>query len=142
MTKNKLYTFLLATQGEGKPGELEMKTLFTTRDSATMEALCQTLWEQNAGFRRERQTRNRREIVVTHVDEAEAKRWLTTPGRNGLVAKPVKRGQVFPSGTAASGHIGLRHNEVSMMLSRCGATGEKAATVRGVTFAYADDVKK
>jgi hypothetical protein len=140
MTDKKIYTFLVVTQGDGKPGELAFQNLFTTRDPEAYKALCQTLWEQNAGFRRHAQTRNRREVVVTHVDNAEAERWINTPGRNGLKAKPVTHGQVFESATAASGHVGLRHNEVAMLLSRCQATGEKAATVRGVTFAYKDDV--
>jgi len=140
MTQNKLWTFVVVTQGDGKPGDLKFETLFATRSESAQEAMRNTLWEQNAGFRRDAQTRNRREIVVTHVDAKEAQRWQQTAGRNGLTAKPIARGHVFNSATEASGHIGLRHNEVAMMLSRCSATGEKKATVRGVTFAYKDDV--
>ena len=142
MTKNKIYSFVVLAQGDGKPGEMAFENLFTTRDETVKEELCKILWERNAGFRRSAQTRNRREIVVTHVDQAEARRWQETAGRNGLKAKPVERGHVFASGTEASGHIGLRHNEVSMLLSRCQATGEKSATVRGVTFAYKDNLSK
>jgi hypothetical protein len=140
MTRNKIYSFLVVAQGGGKPGDLTFENLFTTHDPEVKEALCKVLWEQHAGFRRSAQTRNRREIVVTHVDKAESERWQQTAGRNGLKAKAVERGHVFCSATEASGHVGLRHNEVAMLLSRCHATGEKAATVRGVTFAYKDDV--
>jgi hypothetical protein len=142
MAQNKIYSFVVLTQGDGKPGELGFENLFTTRDPAVKEELARTLLERHAGFRRSAQTRNRREVIVTHVDKEEAVRWLTEKGRNGLTAKPVERGHQFGSATEASGHIGLRHNEVAMMLSRCHATGEKVCTVRGVTFAYADDVKK
>lgn len=134
MTKNKLWSFVVVTQGDGKPGDLSFETLFATRDETAKEAMCRTLWEQNAGFRRENQTRNRRGVVVLHVDKAEAERWQTTAGRNGLLAKPTKQGQTFNSATEASGHVGLRHNEVAMLLSRCHATGEKKATVRGGDF--------
>jgi hypothetical protein len=140
MTQNKLWSFVIVTQGDGKPGDLGFETLFSTRDEVAKEALTKILWEQNAGFRRSNQTRNRREVIVTHIDKAEAERWQNTAGRNGLKAKPVKTGHVFSSATEASGHVGLRHNEVAMILSRCTSTGEKQATVRGVTFAYHDDV--
>lgn len=142
MTKNKIYTFMVVAQGDGKPGELEFTNLFTTRSDEAKDELCQILLERQVGFKREAMARNRREVVVTRVDKEEAERWQTLAGRNGLKAQPVHRGQVFPSATAASGHVGLRHNEVAMMLSRVAATGEKQATVRGVTFAYRDDTEK
>jgi hypothetical protein len=135
-----IYTFVIVEQTE-KPGQLKMETLFTTYNQAEVEELKRFLLEQNAGFKRASQARNSRPVVVTHIDPKEAEKWQTHPGRNGLMAKPVRRGQVFPSATAASGHIGLKHNEVAMLLSRISATGEKQVTVRGVTFSYEDDAK-
>lgn len=128
----------MVTQGEGKPGNLVFKNLFSTRNDTHAEEITKFLLEENAGFRRANQARNAREVVVTHVSKSDHEKWLLEPGRNGLKSKPVKPGQVFRSATEASGHIGLRHNEVAMMLSRCSATGENQATVRGVTFAYKD----
>jgi hypothetical protein len=137
-SKMKIHTFVMVTQGDGKPGNLTFKNLFSTRSETHADEITKFLLEENAGFRRASQARNTREIVVIHVSKAEHERWVKEPGRNGLVSKPVQNGQVFPSATAASGHIGLRHNEVAMALSRCVAAGEKTATVRGVTFAYKD----
>lgn len=137
-----VHTFVVITQGEGKPGDLQYRNLFSTRNPEEVEELSRLLLERNAGFRRESMSRNSREIVVTHVDPAEHEKYLLQAGRNGLKSQPVKRGMTFPSGTAASGHVGLRHNEVAMMLSRAAFTGEKVATIRGVTFAYKDDAGK
>jgi len=138
---NQIHTFVVITQGDGKPGELKFRTLFATRNEGAMEEMAQLLLEQNSGFKRASYARNAREVVVMHVDAKEHEKWLHEPGRNGLVSKPVARGRVFRSATEASGHIGLRHNEIAMMLSRCAQTGENQATVRGVSFAYKDDVK-
>lgn len=130
---------MVVSQGEGKPGDIRFTNLFSTRNPEEVKELSQILRERNVGFRREGMTRNAREIVVTHVDGQEAEKWLNQPGRNGLKAKPSRRGMTFPSAVAASGHVGLRHNEVAQLLSRCHATGERQATVRGVTFAYKED---
>lgn len=139
--KELIHSFYVITQGDGKPGDLTFKRLFSTRNQEEVEELSRELLERNAGFRRASMTRNSREVVVVHVDAKEAERWQHEAGRNGLTAKPVKRGQTFASAVEASGHIGLRHNEVAMFLSRTAATGENQATLRGVTFAYKSDVK-
>ena len=140
MSKQLFYTFAVITHGANGPGDLKFEKLFSTRNEGEVAELTRFLLEQNAGFRRTNQSRNVRGVLVTHVDPKEAQEWQTTGGRNGLKSKPVLRGQRFRSATEASGHVGLRHNEVAMLLSRCQSTGEKQATVRGVTFAYADDV--
>lgn len=138
--KPTIYTVALFKQGEGRPGVLDMETLFTSRNPEEIDELKKFMLEQNAGFRRSAQARNSREVVVVHVDQAEHDQYIASAGKNGLVSKPVRKGQTFRSATAASGHIGLRHNEVAMYLSKSAATGDKKATIRGVTFAYKDDV--
>lgn len=134
------YTFCLVSQTE-KPGDLKLETLFSTHREEEVRELRRFLIEQDAGFRRVAQGKNARAVVVVHVDDKEHERWCSTPGRNGLAAKPVRIGQEFRSAVDASGWVGLRHNETAMLLSRAAATGEKQATVRGVTFAYKDDVE-
>jgi hypothetical protein len=133
------YTFCVIKQAD-KPGQMELETLFTTSREDEVRELRKFLLEQDAGFRRYAQGRNARPVVVVHVDPKEHERWVETPGRNGLQSRSVRTGQAFRSAVEASGWIGLRHNEVAMLLSRTAATGEKQATVRGVTFAYKDDV--
>ena len=138
-----VYSICLIKQ-EQKAGALELETLFSTYYPEEIEEIKKMLLEYDAGFRRQAQGKNVRPVVVTHVDAAEHEKWVSSPGRNGLASKPAKRGQVFPSATAASQYIGCRHNEVAQWLSRQRTEGE--ATIRGVTFAYQQpqekDVKK
>ena len=134
------YTFCVVKQSE-KPGQMELETLFTKYNEEEVREIRKFLLEQDAGFRRIAQGKNARPVVVIHVDPKEHERWIQSPGRNGLASRPVNKGQAFRSAVEASGWVGLRHNEVAMLLSRTAATGEKQATVRGVTFAYKDDVE-
>lgn len=131
------WTLLLVQQT--KPGHMTAETLFTTRDQNEVQELKQFLLEQDAGFRRAAKGVNAKPVEVIHVDPQEHQRWVEHPGRNGLKSRPVTVGQRFPSATAASGWLGLRHNELAMMLSRAAATGQHAATLRGVTFRYCSD---
>lgn len=69
---------------------------------------------------------------------------------NGNWAMPTAIGQVFASGALASRHLGLKHNEVSCLLSSCvgssRAVGDCEAhrlgvpfkAIRGVAFAFKD----
>src|SRR5215469_13055832 len=136
--KDEIFSIVAVTAGgQRSAGRYEYDTLFTTRNEAEFQELKQLLKERHFGFRRESFARNTREVVVLHVDAKEHEAAQRTPGRNRLVSKPVKRGQRFRSANAASGHLGLRNNEVAIYLSRAYQTGEKKATLRGVTLAYA-----
>ena len=133
-----IYTFCVVKQ-EDRPGRLEMQTLFTTSSETEVAQLTQLLLERDAGFKREAKGMNARAVVAVAIDTKEHLKWCQEGGRNGLTAKPVHKGQKFRSATEASGHIGLKHNEVAVWLSRARATNSKTAQVRGVTFAYADE---
>lgn len=133
------YIFTVLKIPAGRSDAVSIEPLFGTYDTTEVEELRQFLLEQNAGFRRSGHSRHARPVKVIHVDQKEHERWVTTPGRNGLTSKPVVRGQVFWSAVEASGWLGLRHNEVAIVLSHCAATGEKQVTVRGVTLACADE---
>jgi hypothetical protein len=139
--KNMSYTFLIVAQERAKPSSMNFEPLFSTSNDAEYEELKQFLVDRNAGLRRESFARNSKEVVVIHIDPAHEK-WVQAPGKNGLVSQRVKVGQTFASANSASGCLGLRHNEVAQLLSRTAATGEFQATVRGVTFAYKDDLHK
>lgn len=139
--KNLAYSFVIIAQERSKPSSMTFEPLFTTSNDDEYEELKQFLVDRNAGLRRQSFARNSREVVVIHVD-GEHDKWTKAPGRNGLISQPVKLGQRFPSANAASGGLGLRHNEVAQLLSRTAATGEYKATIRGVTFCYADDLQK
>jgi hypothetical protein len=134
------YTFCIITSA-GR-GAMNMETLFSTTNPEHVAELKQCVQEQGRDLRRKAQGRNVREVVVTNVDGKEHGRWCSQPGRNGLSSRSVQQGQVFRSATEASGHVGLRHNEVAMVLSRAAAAGEQTAKVRGVTFAYRDRLLK
>jgi hypothetical protein len=134
------YTFCIITS-DGR-GAMQIESLWPTTNREHAAKLKQCVQEQGRELRRKAQGRNVREVVVLTVDEKEHGRWCIQPGRNGLPSKPVQAGQGFRSATEASGHVGLRHNEVAMLLSRAAATGERRATVRGVTFAYKDHLDR
>lgn len=131
------YTFCLLTSN-GR-GELQMEAVCSTTTPEHAAKLRQCAQEQGRELRRKAQARNVRVVVALVVDETEHAKWCRQAGRNGLRSNPVHPGQEFRSATEASGHIGLRHNEVAMGLSRAAATGERRTTLRGVTFAYRDD---
>lgn len=138
--KDEIYSIIAVTAGgERGPGRYEFKTLFTTRNDAEFEDLQKLLRERHFGFRRESFARNTRSVVVVGVDSKEHAQAQAVPGRNKLVSKPVKRGQRFRSAAAASGHLGLKNNEVAIYLSRAYQSGSKTTTLRGVTLAYADE---
>lgn len=128
------FTFCLLTSN-GR-GEMQMQSVCSTSRPEHAAKLKQCVQEQGRELRRKAQARNVREVVAIRVDDTEHAKWCRQPGRNGLRSKPAHAGQEFRSATEASDHIGLRHNEVAMRLSRAAATGEQRATVRGVTFAY------
>jgi hypothetical protein len=130
------YTFCLFASDSR--GEMQVESLCSTTNREHAAKLKQCVQEQGRDLRRKAQGRNVREVVVLNVDEKEHGKWCIQPGRNGLRSKPVRAGQIFRSATEASGHVGLRHNEVAMKLSRAAATAEQRATVRGVTFVYGD----
>jgi hypothetical protein len=136
---SKIYSFIVVTAGENRPGYYDYQTLFSTRSDKEYEAMKATLTEQHFGLKRESYARNRREIIVTGVDRKVHEEYQHSAGRNGETSKPTHRGQRFPSAAAASGHLGLLNNEVAIMLSRSTLAGKKDATVRGVTLAYADE---
>jgi hypothetical protein len=139
--KNMAYTFVVIAQERAKPSSMTFEPLFTTSNDEEYAELKEFLVVRNAGFRRESFARNAKEVIIIHIDPSHHK-WAQAPGRNGLKSQPVKMGQKFPSANAASGHLGLRHNEVAQLLSRTAATGEFKATIRGVTFCYGDDIQK
>lgn len=139
--KNLAYTFVVIKQERAKPSSMEFESLFTTSNDGEYEELKQFLVDRNAGLRRASFARNSKEVIAIHVDQAHEK-WTKSPGKNGLISQPIKSGQRFESANAASGQLGLRHNEVAQLLSRTAATGEFHATIRGVTFCYAEDVAK
>lgn len=93
-----------------------------------------------------------RPVQVVAVDKAVFPGYVLSGGRSGLKAKPVEVGEVFPSAAAASRHLGCRANDVSLRLSTAArARGAQentpggsevvpsGASVRGVTFCYADE---
>lgn len=139
--KNMAFTFVVIAEERAKPSSKTFESLFTTCNEEEYEELKQFLVERNAGLRRASFARNSKEVVAIHVSP-EHEKWTRAPGKNGLISQPVKTGQRFESANAASGAIGCRHNEVAQLLSRTAATGEFAATIRGVTFCYADDLSK
>src|SRR5579859_2101251 len=110
------YTFCIIAQEA--LGKLGLETLFSTHNEQEVADLKQYLLEQDAGYRRASKGKNSRPVVVVHVDTKEHEKWVIHPGRNGLRARPTVRGQKFKSAVEASGHVGLRHNEVAMLLSR------------------------
>jgi hypothetical protein len=139
--KNLAYTFMVIKEDRAKPSSKEFESLFTTSNDEEYEELKQFLIDRNAGLRRASYARNSKEVIAIHIDPSHDK-WTTTPGKNGLLSQPIKTGQRFESANAASGSLGLRHNEVAQLLSRTAATGEFKATIRGVTFCYAEDLPK
>lgn len=139
--KNLAYTFVIVKQERAKPSSMEFESLFTTSNDEEYEELKQFLIDRDAGLRRASFARNSKEVVAIHIDPSHDK-WTKAPGKNGLMSQPIKTGQRFDSANAASGSLGLRHNEVAQLLSRTAATGEFQATIRGVTFCYAEDVVK
>ena len=139
--KNMAFTFVVIAEERAKPSSKTFESLFTTCNEEEYEELKAFLIDRNAGLRRASFARNSREVVAIHIDPSHEK-WTREAGRNGLKSDPIKTGQRFASANAASGSIGLRHNEGAQLLSRTAATGEYAATIRGVTFCYADDLAK
>jgi len=136
-------TFSICVVSQATPGEMSMESLFVTRDESEVAELKAFLSDRAHESRRESKgLHNARPVVVVHVDEEAHEKWCSQDGPNGLKSRPVKIGQTFPSAVRASGWLGLRHNEVAMQLSRAEHTGEKMATVRGITFRYSDSESK
>ena len=118
------YTFCLFTSDSR--GGMQMESLCSTTNREHVVKMKECVPEQDRALRRRAQGRNVREVVVLSIDEKEHGKCCIQPGRNGLRSKLVQTSQLFRSATEASGHIGLRHNEVAMMLSRAAATGEQS----------------
>lgn len=124
--------WVLETLGGGKPqmrllGELTPEQVLLVDEAVTEMA---GTGKENMGGRL---------VVATSIDRERFERYLREGGRSGRKAHDVHPMQVFDSAAEASLHIGCRHNEVCMGLSRAKALGEDEATVRGITFRWADD---
>lgn len=122
-------TFLWANV-EGEP-VMRLVAVLSAERAALIMAAVKEIAESRDGIGRQ--------VVAWGIDAEVFARYRDEGGRTGRTALPVTRFQIFPSAMEASWHLGCRSNEVALALGNAKRNNQDEATVRGVTFRYAED---